>query len=71
MPSEATIRRVLQDLKHIDLNSLLRSRFCTRIGTIEGRTVIEVDGKTIRKACQGQVSALHLLSTLDRATRPG
>ncbi|WP_167150455.1 ISAs1 family transposase [Actinomyces sp. ZJ308] len=68
LPSEPTIRRVLQDLDPTGLNTLLRSWLCTRTGTIEGRTVIAVDGKTMRGARQGQVSAPHLLSALDQAT---
>ena len=68
LPSESTIRRVLQDLDPTDLNTRLRSWFCTRTGTIEGRTVIAVDGKTMRGARLGQASAPHLLSALDHAT---
>ena len=41
---------------------------CTRTGTVEGRTVIAVDGKTVRGARLGQASAPHLLSALDHAT---
>ena len=41
---------------------------CTRTGTVEGRTVIAVDGKTMRGARLGQASAPHLLSALDHAT---
>ena len=68
LPSEPTIRRVLQDLDPTGLNTLLRSWLCTRTGSIEGRTVIAVDGKTMRGARQGQVSAPHLLFALDQAT---
>ena len=68
LPSESTIRRVLLDLDPTDLNTRLRSWFCTRTGTIEGRTVIAVDGKTMRGARLGQASAPHLLSALDHAT---
>ena len=45
LPSESTIRRVLQDLDPTDLNTRLRSWLCTRTGTVEGRTVIAVDGQ--------------------------
>ena len=41
---------------------------CIRTGTIEGRTVIAVDGKTMRGARQGQVSVPHLLAVLDQVT---
>ena len=68
LPSESTIRRVLQDLDPTDLNTRLRSWFCTRTGTVEGRTVIAMDGKTVRGARLGQASAPHLLSALDHAT---
>ena len=40
LPSESTIRRVLQDLDPADVDAHLRSWLCTRTGTIEGRTVI-------------------------------
>ena len=68
LPSESTIRRVLQDLDPTDLNTRLRSWLCTRTGTVEGRTVIAMDGKTVRGARLGQASAPHLLSALDHAT---
>ena len=68
LPSESIIRRVLQDLDPTDLNAHLRSWCCTRTGTIEGRTVIAVDGKTMRGPRQGQASAPHLLPVLDHAT---
>ena len=68
LPSESTIRRVLQDLDPADVDAHLRSWLCTRTGSIEGRTVIAVDGKTMRGARQGQVPAPHLLSALDHAT---
>ena len=68
LPSESTIRRVLQDLDPTNLDTHVRSWLCTRSGTIEGRTVIAVDGKTMRGARQGQVPAPHLLAALDHAT---
>ena len=66
--SESTIRRVLQDLDPTDLDTHVRSWFCTRTGTIEGRTVIAVDGKTMRGARTGDNPAPHLLAALDRAS---
>ena len=66
--SESTIRRVLQDLDPTDLDTHVRSWFCTRTGTIEGRTVIAVDGKTMRGARTGKDPAPHLLAALDQAT---
>lgn len=68
LPSEPTIRRVRQDLDPIDLNTRLRSWLCTRTGTVEGRTVIAVDAKTVRGDRRGQASAPHLLSALNHAT---
>ena len=68
LPSESTIRRVLQDLDPADVDAHLRSWLCTRTGTINARRVIAVDGKTMRGARQGQAPAPHLLSALDHAT---
>ena len=68
LPSESTIRRVLQDLEPADLDALLRAWLCTRTGTINGRTVIAVDGKTMRAARTGKDPAPHLLAALDQAT---
>ena len=68
LASESTIRRVLQDLDPTDLDTHVRSWFRTRAGTIEGRTVIAVDGKTTRGARTGKDPAPHLLAALDQAT---
>ena len=68
LPSESTIRRVLQNLDPADVDAHLRSWLCTRTGTINARRVIAVDGKTMRGARQGQAPAPHLLSALDHAT---
>ena len=68
LPSESTIRRVLQDLDPADVDAHLRSWLCTRTGTIEGRTVIAVDGKTMRGARTSKDPAPHLLAALDHAT---
>ncbi|WP_256693192.1 ISAs1 family transposase [Actinomyces oris] len=68
LASESTIRRVLQDLDPADVDAHLRSWLCTRTGTIEGRTVIAVDGKTMRGARTSKDPAPHLLSALDHAT---
>ena len=43
LPSESSIRRVLQDLGPADVGAHLRSWLCTRTGTVEGETVISVD----------------------------
>ena len=68
LPSESTIRRVLQNLDPADVDAHLRSWLCTRTGTIEGRTVIAVDGKTMRGARTSKDPAPHLLAALDHAT---
>ena len=44
LPSESTIRRVLQDLDPVDLDARLTSWLYTRTGAIAGRRVIAVDG---------------------------
>ena len=68
LPSESTIRRVLQDLDPADVDAHLRSWLCTRTGTINGRRVIAVDGKTMRAARTSKDPAPHLLAALDHAT---
>ena len=67
LPSESTIRRVLQDLDPGDLDARLTSWFFTRTGAIGGRTVIAVDGKTMRGARTGSNPAPHLLAAPGRA----
>ena len=68
LPSESTIRRVLQDLDPADVDAHLRSWLCTRAGTINARRVIAVDGKTMRGARTSKDPAPHLLAALDHAT---
>ena len=68
LPSESTIRRVLKDLDPAGLDARLTSWFFTRTGTIAGRRVIAVDGKTMRGARTGSNPAPHLLAALDRAS---
>ena len=67
LASEST-RRVLQDLDPADVDAHLRSWLCTCTGTIAGRRVIAVDGKTMRAARTGKDPAPHLLAALDQAT---
>ena len=67
LPSESTIRRVLQDLDPGDLDARLTSWFFTRTGAIGGRTVIAVDGKTMRGARTGSNPAPHLLAAPGQA----
>ena len=68
LPSESTIRRVLQDLEPAGLDAHLASWLWTRTATINGRRVIAVDGKTMRGARVGEDPAPHLLAALDHAT---
>ena len=68
LPSESTIRRVLKDLDPAGLDARLTSWFFTRTGTIGGRRVIAVDGKTMRGARTGDNPAPHLLAALDQAS---
>lgn len=68
LPSESTIRRVLQDLDPADLDAHLITWFYTLTGTINGRRVIAVDGKAMRAACRGEDPAPHLLAALGHAT---
>jgi len=51
----------------VDLDARLTSWLHTRTGAIEGRTVIAVDGKTMRGARTGTDPAPHLLAALDQA----
>ena len=44
LPSESTIRRVLERVNADDLDARVASWLRTRVGAIEGRTVIAVDG---------------------------
>ena len=64
LPSESTIRRVLQDLDPADLDTHLASWLCTPTGTVEGRRVVAVDGKTM----PNEDPAPHLLAALNHAT---
>ena len=68
LPSESTIRRVLQDLDPGDLDARLTSWFFTRTGTIGGRRVIAVEDETMRGARTGDNPAPHLLAAPGRAS---
>ena len=78
IPSESTIRRALQALDSGDLDARVASWMLTRTGTIGGRRVIAVDGKTMRGAKPkndnnndadgGGGAAPHLLAALDQGT---
>ena len=68
LPSESTIRRVLERVNADDLDARVASRLRTRVGAIGGRRVIAVDGKTMRGARTGSNPAPHLLAALDQAS---
>ena len=67
LPSESTIRRVLERVNADDLDARVSSWLRTRVGAIGGRRVIAVDGKTMRGARGAGERAPHLLAALDQA----
>ena len=67
LPSESTIRRVLQRVNADDLDARVSSWLRTRVGAIGGRRVIAVDGKTMRGARGAGERAPHLLAAPGRA----
>ena len=67
LPSESTIRRVLERVNADDLDARVASWLRTRVGAIGGRRVIAVDGKTMRGARGAGERAPHLLAALDQA----
>lgn len=68
LPSESTIRRVLAGLDAAGLDARIRSWTAIRTGTVQGRRLIAVDGRTMRGARSGDQTAAHLLAALDHAT---
>ena len=68
LPSESTIRRVLQRVNADDLDARVSSWLRTRVGAIGGRRVIAVDGRTLRGARTGDNPAPHLLAAPGRAS---
>ena len=67
LPSESTIRRVLERVNADDLDARVSSWLRTRVGAIGGRRVIAVDGKTMRGARGAGERAPHLLAAPGRA----
>ena len=67
LPSESTIRRVLERVNADDLDARVSSWLRTRVGAIGGRRVIAVDGKTMRGARGAGERAPHLPAALDQA----
>ena len=68
LPSESTIGRVLAGLDPAGLDARLSAWMHTRTGTVQGRRLIAVDGRTVRGARSGDQAAPHLLAALDHAT---
>ena len=68
LPSESTIRRVLERVNADDLDARVSSWLRTRVGAIGGRRVIAVDGRTLRGARTGDNPAPHLLAAPGRAS---
>ena len=68
LPSESTIRRVLERVNADDLDARVSSWLRTRVGAIGGRRVIAVEDETMRGARTGDNPAPHLLAALDQAS---
>ena len=68
VPSEKTIRRVLQRLDADGLDSILGVWMWLRAKTIGGLTVISFDGKTVKGARDAAGNLTHLLSGICQAT---
>ena len=68
LPSESTIRRVLERVNADDLDARVSSWLRTRVGAIGGRRVIAVEDETMRGARTGDNPAPHLLAAPDQAS---
>ncbi len=66
VPSESTIRRTLAAIDPDDLDRRVGAWAATRVGRVGGRTVVAVDGKSMRGAAVGGARP-HLLSALTHA----
>ncbi len=64
LPSESTIRRILSGLDADDLDARLGGWMATRVRVVGERTVLAVDGKSLRGGSVAGVMP-HLLSALD------
>lgn len=64
LPSESTIRRTLADLDGDDLDRRVAVWMATRVGHLAGRTVIAVDGKSLRGGARAGGVMPHLLAAL-------
>ena len=67
LPSESTIRRVLQRVNADDLDARVSSWLRTRVGAIGGRRVIAVEDETMRGARGAGERAPHLPAAPGRA----
>lgn len=65
VPSESTIRRALSQVDAEMLDRAIGAWMRTRTGTLGGRRVIAIDGKTVRGARIGAGRAPHLVAALD------
>ena len=68
LPSESTIRRTLAGLDGDGLDAAMAAWMATRVGQLAGRTVIAVDGKSLRGATPAGGVMPHLLAALHHGT---
>jgi predicted transposase YbfD/YdcC len=64
LPSESTIRRTLAGLDGNDLDARIAVWMATRVGHLAGRTVIAVDGKSLRGGTPPGGVMPHLLAAM-------
>ena len=68
VPSEPTIRRLIEAIDPLVLSMLLGAWMWLRWEKIDGQKVIAVDGKTVRRACAAGQRAPHLVAALSHGT---
>ena len=68
IPSEPTIRRLVEALDPVVFAMLLGAWTRLRWEEIDGQKVIAVDGKTVRRACEAGQRAPHLVAALTHGT---
>jgi hypothetical protein len=68
LPSESTIRRTLAAVDGDDLDRRVAVWMATRVGHLAGRTVLAVDGKSLRGATPAGGVMPHLLAALHHGT---
>ncbi len=68
LPSESTIRRTLAAVDGDDLDRRVAAWMATRVGHLAGRTVIAVDGKSLRGGTPKGGVMPHLLAALHHHT---